>query len=237
MVTKKVQAAKTAVKKFNKKIEKANAAFKAMTAAEKRVAIAKDVLKHIKSAVVLPMTGAYVQSGLEEKDFKKFVGLRTKDVQLQDIYAATKTCDVCALGAMFFCTVKVANNLTLDKIQYTPSHIDIGDEEIGSPGQSDIYRYMERYFNRDQLALIESAFECEWMEDHDRRSSANDKERTGANDKKRTMEMAVASDMFELSMSNTERMTRIMQNIIDNKGKFVVPVGESVDNDFETDET
>ncbi len=196
------------------KVEKVNAIFQAMTPAEKRVAIAKDVLKHLEAKKIKPTSGTYVNPDLSNKTLKnKFSGRMIKDVQLQEVYSNVNSCKVCALGAMFFCAVKVANNLNIQQHWQTSVSTKILNREVentiyykdmGYSQSESVFKYMKRFFTKHQLDLIETAFERFCL-------------------KSNNTNVLKAIEMFKPEVSLHNRMKAIMQNIIKNKGTFVVP--------------
>lgn len=116
-------------------IKKSNAKFLKMTKAEKRVAIAKDVIAQIKSQRLIP-------KNMEFLTLPTAITLETKVGDMRDVMLATPTCEVCAKGALFVCAVERMNNLT------------VGQYIIGADRE-----YMHKIFTPKQWGLIECAFE------------------------------------------------------------------------------
>ncbi len=136
-----------------------------------------------------------------------------KDVQLQEVYSNVNSCKVCALGAMFFCAVKVANNLNIQQHWQTSVSTKILNREVentiyykdmGYSQSESVFKYMKRFFTKHQLDLIETAFERFCL-------------------KSNNTNVLKAIEMFKPEVSLHNRMKAIMQNIIKNKGTFVVP--------------
>lgn len=203
----KTKLTKTQAKKLvatrNRQINKENKLFQSLTPAQKRVYIARDVLKHLDSEQLIARTGVWLEQGDPNKNFLfKLNGDRTKkdnDTEVRDILNKQNKCEGCALGGMFMCAVKVANKLKLGQM--------VGDD--GGVSESDTFHYMRRFFSFDQLELIESAFE------------AGEGGATGTEDSRTYF----GDDPEGYSDPANEvepevRMRMIMQNIIKHKGKF-----------------
>lgn len=158
---------------------RARRAFEKLSSAEQRVAIAKDVIAQLDAERFEAAPGTYVE-------FSR--GARAnKERQVCELTAG-RTCEVCALGALFVAGVERADKLRVKDLVY-------GTERgvLRGLDGNDCRAYLERFFEYDQLAEIESAFEC-W----------------GAGLKTR----------WRL-LPPDERMRRIMANIIKNYGEFV----------------
>lgn len=179
-----------------------NARFKAMSKSQKRVAIAKDVLEHLDAEKITARSLIYVEPIITKEVAEKFGGRSLKRLQVSSVYKEVEKCEVCALGAMFFCAVKVANHLTVDKLfdsgtwGYYPRFRALN---------RDVFWYMKKFFSEEQLTLIEYAFENFY----------------GGSKAYATNEEDLASLMY-IGRPPSERMRAIMQNIIKNKGTFVV---------------
>jgi hypothetical protein len=169
-----------------------------MTDAEARIAIAKDVIKHLDSKKLNAKSGAYCifkseagQPPLSESDGGSDLrGLLSTKVH---------HCDVCAKGAMFIAHVMRFNEVKLpsaDWAYFDPARAFNGESFVTSPLQ---------YFDEDQLDLIEAAFEGD-----DVQGSLSEEETDDA-------------ESFSLSHENDdERLRAIMQNIVDNGGTFLL---------------
>jgi len=117
-----------------------NKQFEQLSKAEKRVAIAKDVLKLIKAEKLIPETGSYVENDQldsilwnnDEVDIKKAL----KELQ--------QPCEVCALGAIFYAETIKRNDCVI----------------VGRfVRRDDITKRMKDIFTKGQMIMIESAFE------------------------------------------------------------------------------
>jgi len=111
--------------------------FTKMTAAQKRVAIAKDVLKQIKAGRVRIHMGSYlkyIQCPVE--DFTTF--------NQSTLLADETVCRVCAVGAAIVSGLRLFNGA------------EVGDLEGDGLAA---YNAISRWFSKKQSALIEQAFE------------------------------------------------------------------------------
>lgn len=208
------KAIKKLVAKQNRQVAKVNKTFEALSPADKRVYIARDVLEQIRLKKLIPTTGTWLtgvgdEPLVSEKDIKK-------DPELQEILAKTKQCEGCALGGIFMCTINAADKLKVSDLNGVQEFQeerkkDEGLEacyrtpfnafEHGQVFYKDAFKYLKRFFTTNQLAKIENAFErgngaCRNEGDYESRNFALDVD------------------------DPTDRMTLIMQNIVVNKGTF-----------------
>jgi hypothetical protein len=114
--------------------------FDSLTKAQKRVVIAKDVIKQINAKQLIAKPGWYIS--LDMSDF-------TSSMSIKDNYSKIKECRVCALGACLMATTKFANVLNFS---------DIG-RDIHSLDNDNVKKVFSEIFSPDQLLLIEQAFE------------------------------------------------------------------------------
>jgi hypothetical protein len=197
---KSVALLKETVAKRNRRVTLDNKKFDKMSASEKRVQIARDVLAQLASKRLIATTGTWL-AGSDEGNLFSRQDVE-KSPELQKVLSKTKECTGCALGGMFMCAVERADNLKIgDLSDDTQSQLQIQTD--------DIFEYMEKFFSRGQLHMIESAFE-----QGDGHASDED-----------------AADWLSEVDEASERMRLIMENIVVNKGKFVLenrPVQEWV---------
>lgn len=127
-------------------VRKRNARFAAMTPAQQRVTIAKDVLDWLEIGKITARPGTYmrfdVMAPAEVED--DYAWRRTTEAQ-DVLVQPGQSCTACALGSIFACTVGRADNIKVRDFQYA--------------GQDDQHAYLAPYFSQRQLWLIESAFE------------------------------------------------------------------------------
>src|SRR5579885_1896683 len=107
-----------------KQITRANAAFAKLSKAEQRVAIAKDVLKQLKAKKIRPKFGVYLgmPSRSDDLNFRKhlipnLMDEKLNDKDLQEVLQKIPTCEACALGSMFYCSVKKYDNYPIAKLR------------------------------------------------------------------------------------------------------------------------
>lgn len=181
-------------------VQKRNSEFKAMTPSQKRVAIAKDVIKHLRSEKInttfdhrkIYAGNGYLAIPIEEAPRKNDVGR-----QWQSVLRGVETCSVCAKGAVFVATMLRFNNCKVDRPL-------AGEDRNGQIGSSEMTRHLRGYFSKQQLDLIESAYEA---------CAVND---TRAEDDAVAFGQQFASTLADRS----DRLIAIMQNIIKNNGTF-----------------
>ena len=197
---------KTKKTNATREIARRNRKFKAAVVAEKRVLIAKDVIAQVKAGRFKVASGHWVASltrSGSDLSVDRFEG--DESVQKLFLEGDIPKCECCALGAMFMSCTLYNNKTTaieLEDVRFSFS--DYVEEGSFTNGLS-------TFFSKDQLKLIESAFEgnvghfeldvgiLEGVElDGDKTSKWMDRL---PNDKK--------------------RLVAIMENIIKNKGKFV----------------
>lgn len=169
------------IKNWNKHVEKTNAKFDAATPAQKRVMIARDVINRIESKYIIADSGSFGRNIEGYGQAKEFIN--------------TKTCSVCAKGALFCSIVGRVNKFKLEEFD--------SNAETNGDIESKIHAPIREYFSDEQIALIETAFEGEqYLE------SIN-------------IDTWEAVDFYEeLRYSDHDRLIAICQNIIKNKGTF-----------------
>lgn len=173
-----------------------------MSREEAAVAIAEDVLKHLDAMDITQQT--YV-SGVFPVD----TATLTKDTQLQTVQdEILRNCGVCALGACFLSHIRLFDNITLNDIGYgnLPAYI-VDDSELElDVGFRPVFDTLAQYFDKDNLALIETAFECS----------------AGFWDGE--VPKGEAAELFGRAYRKPkDRVRAIMENIIKNRGMFVIP--------------
>jgi hypothetical protein len=120
-------------------------------------------------------------------------------------------CGVCAIGAVFVATVRRFNQLTLRELD---------EQNRGYRGE--LTDYLERFFDANQLNLMEWAFEGSHIE-------GNDYDYCG-------YESAIIAFHRQYEDDNA-RLVAIFENIIKNKGRFVLDWEDpEVDDDRDDDE-
>lgn len=196
--------------KFAKEINRRNRLFKNATPAQKRVLIAKDVLKQIKQKKISPQNGIFMDISRDtllnfnyEDSFQKAL-----------IEGSIPPCECCAQGAMFIsCTLFNNQTKIYDILKYNNGDYIFGgqieDNEI-------ISNKLNQIFSKNQLILIEIAFEkgegyftCNESYSNIPKSISKSK-------------YLKAKNFFgDDDVDSEERMIAIMKNIIKNKGEFI----------------
>jgi hypothetical protein len=195
-------ATKTAPKKRTvaQEIALRNKKFKAATAAQKRVLIAKDVIAQIKAKRLKARTGTWVNPVFRDgRDMDAFEKFDEKTSSVRELFLEKKipACECCALGAMFMsCTLYNNKTTVADLLDETMDF-----ELIVRSKNNSFSNGLTQFFPKPQLKLIEAAFEGEYGAFQD---VCNDK-----------------TDLWYDTLPNdTKRLIAIMQNIIKNNGTF-----------------
>lgn len=177
------------------KIIEKNAAFEEMSPSEKRVAIAKDVLKWVAAGVFKPTQGLFVN---------KYVPVGTKDGEVIEL-VKTEGCSVCAKGALFMANLlerhegkmEILKNENNKPYSYEDGHSrKVLCGIIEGEGKPDFWgrkNPMTAYFDTRQWNSIESYFE------------------------------GYSGGQGTYIRDDKDRLVYIMENIIKNEGKFVMP--------------
>jgi hypothetical protein len=185
----------------------------AMEPAARRVMIAKDVLNLLDAQAIAAERGHYIQ------EYLPTVGV-TNDTQMNVVVegwlARQRACDVCALGAAMLAAVRRFDDLTVGPFV---------DKSLFGPGTRPNYvEYLGRFFPKEQLDLIESAFEGE---DIFNLLSEEDAERAVAFYKQYAdtpyHEYADDDDVEERGSTpeSNRRLRAIFENIVANNGEFI----------------
>lgn len=175
-----------------------NKKFHALTKAEKRIAIAKDVLKWISKDKINPVKGTYVKLPGE------FTSTISEESPLDKVFE-TEQCKACALGACFIAMVDLGNNIKLGDIFKRDEYDDSFEQE--RINDWDMKNHLNKIFNKTQMDLIESAFETDDM-------STNGGWKIPSPSIQKAINLGYGYD------ENSDRLKVIMKNIIKNKGTF-----------------
>lgn len=167
---------------------------------KRAIQVAKDVIKQLNAMTYKVTEGSYCT--FTATDRRKLLALGDND-QLQKTFKEVTNCRVCALGSIFVSGVRLHNNLKLSALK--DSSDKTVSEYVGA------YKIPKRYFSAKQLALIESAFERETMSGFGMYEGYIS-----------TEEFMRAIEFGERYKRPARRLRAIMENVIKNKGKFVV---------------
>lgn len=169
------------------------------------VRIARDVLEQLRLKRYVATPGSYVivntPQGSVDMDtpHDSLVELGVdSDESFKKFFKANKaaTCEVCALGSAFVSLVNIENKCSVA-------------EMAAHPDENNMFERLAKYFGNDNVALMESAFECREMD-----SVEIDVEY-------RMLE--AAADWGQKYSDPTARLRAIMLNVIRNRGDFKLP--------------
>ena len=211
-------------KEQKKAIKASNAAFNKLKAADKRVAVAKDVLAQIKLGALVPEAGKWAElefnERLEVEDEDSYSSekerLLTSSASAQDAVVKAESCNACALGAVFVSAIRLGNKLTCGQagLDFDGTVFDL----------SHIENHLSKFFEPEQLALMEIAFE-----QGDGAFGVGDENVDEESEDEYTdVEYDIEPDATMKAIRFTKginspkkRMKKIMNNINANKGTFV----------------
>ena len=147
-------------------IAQRNKRFKAATPAQKRVLIAKDVLEQIKRRRFVPEVGSWAtfftnvtehwQDDWLYLHIEGDLSFKIKHESMQQLFLKERpTCECCALGALFVSSALYTPTATLAKIERDLAGDGLVRIERGAKTSTNL----GKYFSKQQLKLIEAAFE------------------------------------------------------------------------------
>lgn len=163
--------------------------FDAQAAADKRVAILRDVIEHLKAEKIVARRCVYLLSPFAGKVLTTEVGLAPD---------ALPVCQACAVGSVFLACVRRFDALA-------PDAVGDGEDSEG------MRAYLSAYFAREQLSMMEAAFEC----DADFATGGNGDESVDLDE-----EAWWAEDFGRRFNYDDDRLVAIMENAIENNGEF-----------------
>ena len=182
--------------KMNLAAAEANLAFSRMSAAEKRVAIAKDVIKWLNTGALVAKPGKYLSVTKSDN-------------------SGLKECKACALGAVFACAIDRSPSVKTTAAEwFNPGEVQ-GDEHYYGNAHG-MRTALKPYFTEEQLITIENAFEKQVISplEGDRFDQY-----TGYHHAENSTTIKAVKYNRGIR-SGKERLTRIMRNIIRNGGEF-----------------
>ena len=199
-------------RRLQKRIKERNRRFSKKSPDEKRVTIARDVLRQL-GTKIRPHFGVWARfiGDVPVEEISDSVrNIKTELAEVEAFADDDTECRACALGSLFVCAVRQADGLKAADVEWIfEKIIDDEDEDDGRTsaglGQNDIFGYLERFFEHNQLRLIELAFE------RGRGGISYDTEQ-----EKR------AARLWPEMLDPVDRMEAVMRNIVRNKGRFVV---------------
>lgn len=130
--------------KLQQEIQRKNKIFAKLSPADKRVAIATDVILQLRAGKFDAQQGVYVSLDREltKRELKK---------DASEVFT-NKSCTVCGIGGLFVSAVCNADNLPVSQIEL------YNETEASVEGES-AYDYLVQFFDEEQLKAIETAFE------------------------------------------------------------------------------
>ena len=130
--------------KLQQEIQRKNKVFAKLSPADKRVAIATDVILQLRAGKFNAQQGVYASLGREltNTELKK---------DASEVFT-NKSCTVCGIGGLFVSAVCNADNLPVSQVEL------FNIREASVSGEA-AYDYLVQFFDEDQLKLIETAFE------------------------------------------------------------------------------
>lgn len=143
-------------KKMKKKMTKEEE-FWALSESDRRITIAKDVLKALNEGKLIAKERVYLRAFL--KPTKAIMnpsgdGIKS-EIQVNTVLKKLQNCTACAIGSVFTCAALRADRLKIMKINYTLLSKDVFRINVNS-----MQEYLRRFFSLNQLSIIECAFEC-----------------------------------------------------------------------------
>lgn len=170
--------------------------------ARKRILLAKDVLRLLQERKIVAQQDKY----FENKNI--ILSEVSSEESFQKLLQESKEpCEVCAVGSLLVCAVKRYNKAKIKDIRYGAAR---DDNSLGSDDAFCFMKILQRYFSKEQIVLIESAFE--------KTSRGIDSCFHG---NLQPDDLLIAQEKYK-DMDSEQTMIAIMQNIIDNNGTFVV---------------
>lgn len=193
------------------RVLKNNADFEKLSQAEKRVAIAQDVLVQLQMEKIVPTQGLYLE-GPDDSEVAIKPSTPIKNVTAWQ----EPGCSVCAKGALFVSAVKMMNGRKVKELKDLNWLTDENGQDINkydafSVGNDTIVDYLGDVFLSDQLNMIEAAFEENNIDDY----LADELKRKV---RKKTGHHSIYFRQEE--SDEAERMRLIMENVVKNKGTF-----------------
>lgn len=190
-------------------IKKANALFKKLSPAQKRVHIAKDVIAQLKSKKYKARAGDYLKINLTKETLPQ----SESEQLICSLSDKNVTCECCARSAIFASAVRNFNSVKISDVDTSSdglSNIHYNEEIILEGYETE--RVEKEYFSPNQLVLIESCFEQNVL------NNFNVKETDSFFE-----DVCAAAEYGNSFKSPEKRMIEIMNNIIENDGEFVIP--------------
>jgi hypothetical protein len=173
-----------------------NIDFDSLNPEAKRVRIAQDVIAQLDAKKLVAKNLVFLKVNVSPAEAKS-------DEELRDILRRKEKCTVCALGAVFVAAVDAHDQLKAREVVFHDT-FDAFDPNSAVLCEDTIFPYLERFFTKEQLGLIEIAFE-----------------RGSGFYYPGELPCGAGAEEFAQEIDDPEtRMRLIMQNIIENGGEF-----------------
>lgn len=179
-----------------------NKEFESASPEKKRVMIAQDVIRFLDQERILAYPGTYFN--VPELSFGAMRKIN-KEIELCEVLREVKECELCAIGGMFYSAVMNHNNLKVSDV-YSIERLYLGISDGIFISGLKLVDYLEKFFSRKMLRLIETAFEGDVVEDVFSDSDVP--------------EVLAAIAFYNRYDDPKEIMIAIMENIINNNGEF-----------------
>lgn len=190
------------LEELNEKIKARNIAFEKMSPAQKRVAIAEDVIASLRAKKYTADSGTYCDIYIKE-DIESAPVKRGAKVELQEILLSDKieACNVCAIGSMFASRVAVGDSFKVNAANCkSGGYLDLNNS-------SQLIKTLDGIFTTEELRYIEYAFEGQDIKHK-------------FNKKPEEFHAKVDKFYYKYEDDDNKRLTVIMKNIIKNEGTF-----------------
>lgn len=188
-----------------------------MTKAEKRVAIARDVLKRLR---YLHLKEDNYITEITSVELKVPPTANAQEV----LPVVEKKCEVCALGGMLLSYCRLYDKMTVEDLLPETDNENESDE-MRYAGSFAVNDHLGKIFSLAEMARIETAFEG--TRENGWRMYAPIEQNYYHGDHPPTMsaeQRDAANDFHDKYPEPSERLRAIMQNIVKNGGTFVLPI-------------
>lgn len=175
-------------------IRKRNEEFERLSPDQKRVTVAKDLLKRLEEDTMQATFGDWLTVSQTARDLDP-------ETEVQTIINDPRViCSGCLIGGLVLCAIDRHNQLKVGSL------VETGRGEI-CVDQREAFEYLEQFFDPHQLRMMEIAFET-----------------GGGGCAPMNEEEWDASEFEPGANSSHERMNAILRNVVVNNGTFKPPV-------------
>jgi hypothetical protein len=171
-----------------------------------RVKIAKDAIALLNSSKIQAHHMGYLDSNFDFYRSPKNDDERVIDRLRRGWKRKDAVCGVCAIGSLFVGALDTFNSLKLSDVNYT------------EPGMMDMLPYLARWWPKQELRVMEAAFEGTWQGAEEEMYRRREDGSVDYCEMHRDVESALA---FSRDYPRgSKRMVAILNNIIKNDGDF-----------------